>query len=165
MRRISRRLSLALLLAALLPAFASSANAAEIVLDKVTGAVKSSCIREDKNGNLICLVVYTKPPYLGFQFGSQEDPDSVAVTAGARRATNSKLEIKVGRYASHAVFGEGFVGKEAEAIRDEIESGTKASISFESQDTKIATQGEIDLKDFKAALREVEALRDMQGGK
>ncbi len=165
MRRISRGFSLPLLLAVLLPAFASWANAAEIGLDKVTGAVNSSCIREDQKANLICLVVYTKPPYLGFQFGSEEDPDSLAVTAGARRATNSKLEIKVDRYASHAVFGEGFVGKEAEAIRDEIESGTKASISFESQDTKIATKGEIDLKDFKAALREVEALRDMQGGK
>lgn len=142
-----------------------AAHGAEVVYNNDTGAVRSSCVREDKKSNLICLVVYTKPPYLGFQFGSAEDRDSVAVTAGARRATDSKLEIKVDNHAVHTVYGEGFVGKEAEDIRDEINYGSKASVSFESQDPNIPTRGEIDLTDFKAALHDVETLRDIQGGK
>jgi len=147
--------------AAVLPA----AYAAEVVLDKQVGTVKYSCVRPDKKSALICVVVYTKAPYLGFQFGSEDDPESLAVTAGARRATNSKLEIKVDKFASHAVFGEGFVGTEAEAIRFEVENGSKATVSFESQDTRIATHGDIDLNDFKAALHEVESFREKDGDK
>jgi len=141
------------------------ADAAEIVLDKQTGAVKYSCVRPDKKSALICVVVYTKAPYLGFQFGSEDDPGSLAVTAGARRATNSKLEIKIDKFASHAVFGDGFVGTEAEAIRFEVENGATAAVSFESQDTRIPSHGDIDLKDFKAALHEVESLRDKDSEK
>ena len=164
MRRL-KHIFLSGLAVAALAAAPSAAGAAEVVLDKQTGAVKYSCIRPDKKSALICVVVYTKAPYLGFQLGSEDDPESLAVTAGARRATNSKLEIKVDKFASHAVFGDGFLGAEAEAIRFEIENGSKATVSFESQDTRIATHGDIDLNDFKAALREVESLREKDGEK
>ena len=164
MRRIKRGFLWGFVGAALAAA-SPAADAADVVLDKQTGAVKYSCVRPNKKSALICVVVYTKAPYLGFQFGSEDDAESLAVTAGARRVTNSKLEIKVDKFASHAVFGEGFVGTEAEAIRFEVENGSKATVSFESQDTRIATHGDIDLKDFKAALREVESLRDKDGDK
>jgi len=164
MRRIKRGFLSALVVAALAAAL-PTAYAADVVLDKETGAVKYSCVRGDKKIGLICVVVYTKAPYLGIQFGSEDDPESLAVTAGARRPTNSKLEIKVGKFASHAVFGEGFVGTEAEAIRFEIENGSTATVSFESDDTRIATHGDIDLKDFKSALHEVEALRAIEDEK
>lgn len=164
MRRIKRGFFWGFVGAAVAAA-SPAADAADIVLNKQTGAVKYSCVRPDKKSAPICVVVYTKAPYLGFQFGSEDDGESLAVTAGARRATNSKLEIKVDKFASHAVFGEGFVGTEAEAIRFEVENGSKATVSFESQDTRIATQGEIDLKDFKAALHEVESLREKDSDK
>jgi len=141
------------------------AGAAEIVHENETGAVQSSCVRDDKTKRLICVAVYSKPPYLGFQLGSESDPESIAVTAGARRVPNSEIRIKVDNYAPHHVFGEGFAGKEAEALRDEVEQGTTATVSYEMQDEKEPSTGRIDLKDLKAALREIESLRALDGGK
>jgi hypothetical protein len=152
-------------LAAVCAAASSPAAAAEIVHKNETGAVQSSCMRDEKTKRLICVAVYSKPPYLGFQLGSEDDPESVAVTAGARRAANSELRIKVDNYAPHHVFGEGFTGKEAEALRDEVEQGTAATVSYEMEDQKEPSTGRIDLTDIKAALREIESLRALDGGK
>jgi hypothetical protein len=151
--------------AAFYAAASSPAAAADIVHENETGAVQSSCIREEKTKHLICVAVYSKPPYLGFQLGSEDDPESVAVTAGARRAPDSELRIKVDHYAPHHVFGEGFTGKEAEALRDEVEQGTTATVSYEMEDEKEPSTGRIDLTDLKAALREIESLRALDDGK
>ena len=148
----------------ILTAAPGSAAAVDLVYKKTVGAVQSSCVRDEKTKHLICVVVYSKPPYLGFQLGSEEDPESVAVTAGARRVPNSELRIKVDDYAAHHVFGEGFTGQEAEALRGEIEQGTKADIVYEMEGKKDPVTGSVDLADFKTALRDVESLRVLDKG-
>ncbi|HLF58245.1 MAG TPA: hypothetical protein VI732_01310 [Alphaproteobacteria bacterium] len=151
-------------LAMLAAAATRPAGAVELVYKKERGAVQSSCVREEKTNGLICVVVYAKPPYLGFQFGSEDDPDSIAVTAGARRVPNSEITVKVDKFASHHVFGDGFVGKEAEALLYEIEQGTNMSVRFESRDPDTPSRGVIDLKDLRTALQEVERLRAGHSG-
>ena len=56
-------------------------------LEKQAGDVKSVCAHDPKSGHLICALVYAKQPYFGIQFGSEDDAESVAVTAGVRRAS------------------------------------------------------------------------------
>jgi len=151
--------ALAALAAAALLLAVGRAQAAEMVFQKETGPVKSSCLRDKKSDHLVCVVVLAKPPYLGFQFGSERDSESIAVTAGARRLPNERIEIRVDNNIPHDVYGDGFVGKEAEALLYEIEKGRRVIVSVESRDAKVKERGVFDLTEFKAALRQVQALR------
>jgi hypothetical protein len=154
--------------AALMLALAGSASAAttqEPPFHKQTGAVQSYCQREPKTHRLVCVVVYGKQPYLGVQLGSENDPESVAITAGVRRAPNSKIEVRIDNRIGHATAAAGFLGYEAESMLHEIEGGKRVTVHFQSTDQKVKTEGTFDLADFKTALREVEALRDVDSGK
>ncbi|MBZ5699458.1 MAG: hypothetical protein LAN18_13035 [Acidobacteriia bacterium] len=157
-------------LAAILLALSAQAAAAEPpagapVYEKKNGAVQSACQKDKKSNNLVCVVVYAKQPYLGVQLGSEDDSDSVAITAGARRAPNSKIEIQVDGNVPHFIYGDGFIGYEAEVLLQEIEKGKRASVRTTSQDAGVKTEDDFDLGDFNAALHEVEALRALKGEK
>ena len=161
--RADRETRVLLVFAGVLATFAPRQSpAADLVLNRDYGLVKASCVRPGKKQLPVCAVVYTKQPYLGFQFGSEDDPESVAVTAGARRVPNSEIEMKVDKNASHSVFGEGFIGKEAEAILGEIENGTRISVTYQSESAKAPITADFNLDDFKTAVRDVQDLRDEQ---
>ena len=166
MRAAAAAIPALLLALGLLAAAPSQARDAKLLLKKETGDVKSSCIQlAGGRQEIICIVVYGKPPYLGFQFGAPDSPDSIAVTAGARRKPNSEIEVKVDSYASHGIFGDGFVDKEAEAILDEVSDGKTAIVTYQPEDSEKPVSGSIDLADMKAAIKEVEALQEMQSRK
>ena len=134
-------------------------NANSNALEKQAGDVKSVCSNDPKSGHLICALVYAKQPYFGIQFGSEDDPESVAVTAGARRAENSKIEIRIDHNVSHFIYGDGFLGKEAEAIVDEIKKGKRIYVRVDPYDNEIKSEDTVDLSEFKSALQEIEDLR------
>ena len=140
----------------------ANGNASGNALEKQAGDVKSVCANDPKSGHLICAVVYAKPPYFGIQFGSEDDPESVAVTAGARRTADSKIEIRIDHNASHFIYGDGFLDKEAEAIVDEIKKGRWIYVRVDSDDSDAKGEGTINLNEFKSALQEIEDLRKAQ---
>ncbi len=133
-------------------------------LEKQAGDVKSVCAHDPKSGHLICALVYAKQPYFGIQFGSEDDAESVAVTAGVRRASDSKIEIRVDHNVSHFIYGDGFLGKEAEAIVDEIKKGKRLYVRVDSYDNEVKSEDSVDLSEFKSALQEIEDLRKTQKG-
>ena len=139
-------------------------NANNNAFEKQAGDVKSVCAHDPKSAHLICALVYAKQPYFGIQFGSEDDAESVAVTAGARRAEDSKIEIRIDHNASHFIYGDGFLGKEAEAIVDEIKKGKRIYVRVDSYDNEIKSEDTIDLSEFKSVLQEVEDLRKAQDG-
>jgi hypothetical protein len=157
-------LACAVAVAVLLPSAASAGDdkASGNVLEKQAGDVKSVCAHDTKSGNLICALVYAKQPYFGIQFGSEDDADSVAVTAGIRRVANSEIEIRIDDDVPHIVYGDGFVGKEAQAIVDEIKKGKWTYVRADSYDSSVKSEDTIDLTDFKSALQEIEVLRKSQ---
>lgn len=131
-------------------------------LEKQAGDVKSVCAHDPKSSHLICAVVYAKQPYFGIQFGSEDDAESVAVTAGVRRAANSKIEIRIDHNTSHFIYGDGFLGKEAEAIVDEIKNGRRIYVRVDSYDDNVKSEDSVDLSEFKSALQDIEDLRKAQ---
>lgn len=133
-------------------------------LEKKTDDVKSVCAHDPKSGHLICALVYAKQPYFGIQFGSEDDAESVAVTAGVRRVSDSKIEIRVDHNVSHFIYGDGFLGKEAEAIVDEIKKGKRLYVRVDSNDNSVKGEDSVDLSEFKSALQEIEDLRKTQEG-
>jgi len=139
-------------------------NADGDALKKQAGDVKSVCAHDPKSSHLICAVVYAKQPYFGIQLGSEDDAESVAVTAGVRRAANSKIEIRVDHNTSHFIYGDGFLGKEAESIVDEIKKGRRIYIRVDSYDDNVKSEDSVDLSEFKSALQEIEDLRKTQEG-
>lgn len=139
-------------------------NANGNALEKQAGDVKSVCAHDPKSSHLICAIIYAKQPYFGIQFGSEDDAESVAVTAGVRRAANSKIEIRVDHNTSHFIYGDGFLGKEAEAIVDEIKNGRRIYVRVDSYDDNVKSEDSVDLSEFKSALQEVEDLRKTQQG-
>ena len=137
-------------------------NANGDALEKQAGDVKSVCAHDPKSSHLICAVIYAKQPYFGIQFGSEDDAESVAVTAGVRRAANSKIEIRIDHNTPHFIYGDGFLGKEAEAIVDEIKKGKQIYVRIDSYDDDVKSEDRVDLSEFKSALQDIEDLRKAQ---
>lgn len=127
------------------------------------GHVEASCQRVPKSRELVCVVVYRKQPYLGIQLGSKGDPESVAITAGARREPGTDIVIRVDNHAVHSTAREGFVDYEAESMLTEIEHGERITVRFQSSDSNVKTADTFPLADLKAALEAVRDFRKRDG--
>ena len=134
------------------------------VFEQRFGHVKASCQRIPKSRELVCIIIYLKEPYLGVQLGSKGDPESVAITAGARRAPGTDIVIRVDNHAVHSTPRDGFIDYEAQSMLTEMEHGEQVTVRFESTDTDVKTADTIPLADFNEALRAVQEFREHDKG-
>ena len=154
--------ALKVVLLVLVMLFALPAAAQTPVFEKRFGHASASCQRTPKTRVLVCVVVYMRQPYLGIQLGSEADPESVAITAGARREPGSELTIRVDNHAVHNTTRDGFFDYEAVSMLTEIEHGGQITVRFESEDSDVKTADTFSLADINAALRAVENFREGQ---
>lgn len=129
------------------------------VFEQRFGPVTASCQRVPKSHELVCVIVYARAPYLGIQLGSKGDPESVAITAGARREPGSDIVIRVDNHAVHSTPRDGFFDYEAESMLTEIEHGEQVTVRFQSSDSSVKTADTIPLADINAALAAVRKFR------
>ena len=151
-----------LCLAVSVSACATAAYAQTPVFEKHVGKAVGTCQRTPKTRVLVCVAVYTRAPYLGIQFGSEKDPESVAITAGARREPNSPMTIRVDNHAVHNTTREGFVDYEAASMLTEIEHGEQITVRFESTDSSMKSADTFDLADLKEVIRAVKEFRSSE---
>lgn len=144
---------------------APGAAAQTPVFEERFGYVKASCQRVPQTRELVCVIVYMKQPYLGVQLGSKSDPESVAITAGVRRAPGSEIVIRVDNHAVHSTPRDGFFDYEAESMLTEMEYGEQITVRFQSTDSDVRTADTFSLADFNAAIRAVREFRETAGDK
>ena len=129
------------------------------VFEQRFGHVNATCQRVPKSRELVCIVVYAKQPYLGVQFGSKGDPESVAITAGARREPGTEIVIRVDNHAVHSTTHDGFFDYEAVSMLTEMEHGEQITVRFQSTETGVKTADTIPLADINKALKAVREFR------
>ena len=151
-----------LCLAIAMSAFTAGAVAQTPVFEKRAGKVVGTCQRTPKTRVLVCVAVYTREPYLGIQFGSETDPESVAITAGARREPGTAMTIRVDNHAVHNTTHDGFVDYEAVSMLTEIEHGDQITVRFESTDSSVKAADTFDLADLKKVIRAIKEFRNSE---
>jgi len=151
-----------LFLAVLISAAAPAVVAQTPVFEKRVGKAAASCQRTPKTHVLVCVVVYMREPYLGIQFGSEIDPESVAITAGARREPGTAMTVRVDNHAVHNTTGDGFFDYEAQSMLTEIEHGGQITVRFDSTDSNVKSADTFGLADLNEAVRAVKEFRKQE---